>query len=86
MASRDINEPQHAFRFLDVDEEPLKILPPILDYESTPLVSIDKAIVPLGSIVPSIVELLVSKILAKILGTQKWTDLDKILGTDIQDL
>ncbi len=51
MASRDIDEPQHSFRFLDVDEEPQTILSPIQDYENTPLVSLNKAIVPLGSII-----------------------------------
>jgi hypothetical protein len=54
MASRGINEPQHAFRFLDVDQEPQAILPPIQDYENTPLVSLDKAVVPLQSILPDI--------------------------------
>jgi len=54
MASRHINEPQHAFRFLDVDEEPQTILPPIQDYESTPLVSLDKAVFPLQPIVSDV--------------------------------
>jgi len=54
MAIRDINEPKHAFRFLDVDEEPLKTFLPILNYEYTPLVSVDKAIVPLEFIIPYI--------------------------------
>lgn len=51
MASIDIDEPQHSFRFLDADEEPQRILPPIQDYENPPLVSLNKAIVPLGSII-----------------------------------
>jgi hypothetical protein len=54
MASRDINEPQHALRFLDVDEEPLSMLPGIPDYENTPLVSLNKAVVPLQLIVTDI--------------------------------
>ena len=55
MASRDIRQPKHELRFLDVDEEPtLNTFSPILEYENTPLVSIDKAIVPLQPIVPYI--------------------------------
>jgi hypothetical protein len=54
MASRDINEPQHAFRFLDVHEEPQTILPPIQDYENTPLVSLNEAIIPLKPIISDI--------------------------------
>lgn len=54
MASRDINEPQHAFRFLDVDEEPQGILPPIQDYENAPLTSLSEAVIPLEPIVPDI--------------------------------
>ena len=54
MTRRDVNEPQHAFRFLDVYEEPQRTLPPIKDYENTPLVSLNQAIVPLESIVPNI--------------------------------
>jgi len=54
-ASRDISDPKHAFRFLDVDEEPvLNTFSPIPEYENTPLVSIDKAILPLQPIVPYI--------------------------------
>lgn len=54
MATDDINELQHAFRFLDVDEELLKILPSIGDYENIPLVSLDEAVIPLESIVPEV--------------------------------
>jgi hypothetical protein len=54
MDRRNINEPQHAFRFLDVDEDPQRKLPPIKDYENTPLFSLNQAIVPLESIVPNI--------------------------------
>jgi hypothetical protein len=54
MASRDINEPQHALRFLDVDEEPLSMLPAIENYENTPLVSLNEAVVPLQLIVTDI--------------------------------
>jgi len=54
MASRGSKEPQHDFRFVDVDEEPQKTLPLIEDYENTPLVSLNEAIIPLESIVPDI--------------------------------
>ncbi len=54
MASRDINEPQHAFRFLHVNEEPLKMLPPIEEYGDTRLVSLNEAIIPLESIVSDV--------------------------------
>jgi hypothetical protein len=54
MAPGDVNEPQHAFRFLDVDEKPQSMLPPIHDYENTPLVSLNKAIVSLTRIVPNV--------------------------------
>lgn len=54
MASREINEPQHSFRFLDVDEESLEVFPPVDDYENTQLVSLNKAIVPLELIVPDV--------------------------------
>ena len=55
MASRDIRQPKHELRFLDVYEEPvLNTFSPIPEYENTPLVSIDKAIVPLQPIVPHI--------------------------------
>jgi hypothetical protein len=54
MASRDINEPQHALRFLDVDEEPQSMLPGIPDYESTPLVSLNETVVPLQLIITDI--------------------------------
>jgi len=57
MASRDIKQPQHAFRFLDVDEEPQTMLPPIQDYENTPLVSLNQAIVPLGNTVPDVIHM-----------------------------
>ena len=58
MVSRDIVESELAFRFLDVDQESLKIFPPIPDYDNTPLVSIDKAIIPLEPIVPCIKSML----------------------------
>jgi hypothetical protein len=54
MASRDINEPQHALRFLDIDEDPQRMLPSIEDYENTPLVSLNQAIEPLEPIIPNI--------------------------------
>jgi len=58
MVSRDIVESELAFRFLDVDQESLKIFPPIPYYDNTPLVSIDKAIIPLEPIVPCIKSML----------------------------
>jgi hypothetical protein len=54
MASRDINDTKHAFRFLDVDEEPQTMLPPIQNYENTTLVSLNQAIVPLERIMSDI--------------------------------
>ena len=54
MATRDSDEPQHAFRFLDVNEEPLTTLPPIHDYDNTPLVSLHEAVAPLEPIVSNI--------------------------------
>ena len=54
MASRDINEPQHALRFLDVDEEPEGMFPPIQDFKTTPLVSLNEAVVPLQTIIPDV--------------------------------
>ncbi|CAF1287595.1 unnamed protein product [Rotaria sordida] len=54
MAARDINEPQHALRFLDVDEEPEGMFPPIQDFDNTPLVSLNDAVVPLQTIIPDV--------------------------------
>ncbi|CAF1546309.1 unnamed protein product [Rotaria sp. Silwood1] len=54
MTSRDINEQQHALRFLDVDEEPEGMFPPIQDFETIPLVSFNEAVVPLQTIIPNI--------------------------------
>ncbi|CAF5021805.1 unnamed protein product, partial [Rotaria sp. Silwood1] len=54
MTSRDINKQQHALRFLDVDEEPEGIFPPIQDFETIPLVSLNEAVVPLQTIIPNI--------------------------------
>jgi hypothetical protein len=54
MASRDISESQHAFRFLDVAEEQQTMLPPIRNYENTPLVSLNEAVVPLRPIISDI--------------------------------
>jgi hypothetical protein len=54
MDRRNINDPQHAFRFLDVDEEPQRMLSPIKGYKNTPLVSLNQAIAPIEPIVPDI--------------------------------
>ena len=51
MASRDLNDPQHALRFLDVDEEPLAILPSLQDYQNIPPASLNEAVIPLQTIV-----------------------------------
>ncbi|CAF3916269.1 unnamed protein product, partial [Rotaria sp. Silwood1] len=54
MASRDINEPQHALRFLDVHEESEEMFLPIQDFETTPLVSLNDAVVPIQTIIPDV--------------------------------
>lgn len=54
MASKHIDESQHAFRFLDVEEEPQKQLPPIPDYTNTSLVSLNQAIISLEPIISDI--------------------------------
>lgn len=50
----DTKEVQTAFRYLGVDEEPLRVLAPIQNYENTPLVSFNEAIILLDDIVPKI--------------------------------
>ncbi len=54
MAFRRTNDPQHAFRFLDMDEELQTTLTPIEGYENTALVSLNQTVLPLVSIVPNV--------------------------------
>ncbi|CAF1488770.1 unnamed protein product [Adineta ricciae] len=55
MTSRDITESQNTLRFLNVvEEESLEMISSIEDYESTPVVSLHQAILPLTSVVPEV--------------------------------
>ena len=54
MASKFDDASQHAYRYSDIAAEPRKMLLPIEGYQNMPLVSLEKAIEPLHSILPGI--------------------------------
>ena len=54
MASGFLNEIKTTYRFSDIDDEPLGILPLIQDYERIPIVSLEDAVKPIKSLIPDI--------------------------------
>jgi hypothetical protein len=54
MASNITDQVAHNLRLSDITSESGKMLPPIQGYENEPLVSLEKAVEPLASIVPQV--------------------------------
>jgi hypothetical protein len=54
MAEKSVDESKIMLRLSDLTSEPKRMLPPIKGYENQPIVSLEKAIEPLISLVPDI--------------------------------
>jgi hypothetical protein len=54
MASNNVNKQKHTHRFSDIVAEPQRMLLPIQGFEKMPLISLEKAVIPLVSLVPDV--------------------------------